>query len=104
MGIFSGTVLKDMKVATKQKTILSAKNKKSISEPNFTKSEQKVHFGQFFFENDPLREKNPISLRKWSKSPNGDQIRIYHSLQNYSGFKKGFETPKPIMQYNWGHV
>ena len=44
MGIFSGTVLKDMKVATKQTTILSAKNKKSISEPNFTKSERKVHF------------------------------------------------------------
>ena len=66
MGIFSGTVLKDMKVATKQTTILSAKNKKSISEPNFTKSERKVHFGQFFFENDPLDK--PNRFRQGKKS------------------------------------
>ena len=31
-------------------------NKKSISEPNFTKSEGKVRFGHIFFENDPLDE------------------------------------------------
>ena len=40
----------------KQTIIFSAKNKYSISErePNFTKSKEKVRFGQLFFENNPL--------------------------------------------------
>ena len=34
---------------------ISARNKYlSISEPNFTKSERKVRFGQNIFENDPI--------------------------------------------------
>ena len=42
----------------------SAKNKLSISEPNFTKSERKVRFGQIFFENDPLDEPKTMLLSK----------------------------------------
>ena len=38
--------------------------KKSISETNFTKSEGKVHFGQFFFLNDPSDEPKQMPSRK----------------------------------------
>ena len=47
-----------------QTTIFSAKNESSIFETNFTKSEGKVRFGQFFFENDPLDEPNQMPPSK----------------------------------------
>ena len=37
---------------------------KSISDPNFTKSEGKVRFGHFFVENDTLDEQKRMPLSK----------------------------------------
>ena len=61
--------------------------KKSISEPNFTKSEGKIRFGQFFLEmilstsrkRCYQAESYSVSA-SWSKPQNGDQNRIYPSL------------------------
>ena len=44
------------KKQNKQTIIFSAKNKLSISEPNITKSEEKVPFGHIKKKNDPLDE------------------------------------------------
>ena len=63
--IFKESKPKSDKVLQENKTnktnnYFSAKNKLSISESNFTKSEGKVRFGQIFFENDPLDEPNQM--------------------------------------------
>ena len=85
----------------KQTTIFSAKNKYSISEPNFTKSEGKVRFGQIFFwkwssrraKKDAAKQK-VLCFQEVGQNENGGQNWLYPSLslsrpQNVS-LQKGF--------------
>ena len=59
-------VLQENKTNKTNKTndYFSDKNKLSISESNFTKSEGKVRFGQFFFENNPLDKPKKMQTNK----------------------------------------
>ena len=83
-----------------QTTIFSAKKKNS--EPNFTKSEGKVLFGQIFYENDPLDEPKRMppskkfcffqevgkNAKRWAKS----NLPLSHSQDRKNfPFKKGFK-------------
>ena len=75
------------KTNKQQTTNFSAKNKKSISEPNFTNSEGKIRFGHFLKKmilstsrKKCHQAKSSIFLRSRSKKQNGDQNRIYPSL------------------------
>ena len=69
----SDKVLQQQQTKNKQTTIFSAKNESSISRINFTKSERKVRFGQFFFwkwlsEKDAVKEKI-LSLQFHGQNP-----------------------------------
>ena len=74
----------------KFKTI-SAKHKQSILEPNFIKSDQKVCFKRFLFENDPLDEPKNMGSRL--------KLYLFRKILEKTVIKIEFTPPPSCLQY-----